>query len=220
MTSENAGSSSTKSLILMPAVVTLAVTLLRLVGELQGWSPRLFSREAGGGAAIVGIVWLVPIFGIYFALKLARSLPPASTGKAVGHSLLGFGLVVVAMFASAVLFKGNQNAQFLVGLAALIAGAVVAHRAWPALGRTLLAYGLAARVPVAIVMLIAIYANWGTHYDVAPPTLPAMGPFAKWFLIGLVPQILGWVPFTMVVGAVFGTVAVLVAGKARQPAAA
>jgi len=31
-------------LILVPAVITLAVTLLRLVGGLQGWSPILFNR--------------------------------------------------------------------------------------------------------------------------------------------------------------------------------
>jgi hypothetical protein len=31
-------------LILVPSVITLAVTLLRLVGELQGWSPTLFNR--------------------------------------------------------------------------------------------------------------------------------------------------------------------------------
>ena len=53
-------------LILVAAVITLAVTLLRLVGELQQWSSALFNREPGGGGAIVGIVWLVPVFGIYF----------------------------------------------------------------------------------------------------------------------------------------------------------
>jgi hypothetical protein len=31
-------------LILVPAVITFGVTLLRLVGELQGWSPALFNR--------------------------------------------------------------------------------------------------------------------------------------------------------------------------------
>ena len=35
-------------LIFWPAVITFAVTLLRLVGELQGWSPALFSKQAGG----------------------------------------------------------------------------------------------------------------------------------------------------------------------------
>ena len=51
-------------LICVPALITLGVTLLRLIGELQNWSPRLFNREAGGGGALVGIAWLVPIFGI------------------------------------------------------------------------------------------------------------------------------------------------------------
>ncbi len=60
-------------LILVPAVITLAITLLRLVGELQGWSPGLFSRAAGGGGALVGISWLVPIFGAWFGWKLAKA---------------------------------------------------------------------------------------------------------------------------------------------------
>jgi hypothetical protein len=54
-----------RSLILVPAIITLAVTLLRLAGELLRWSPTFFNREAGGPGAIVGIVWLVPVFGIY-----------------------------------------------------------------------------------------------------------------------------------------------------------
>jgi hypothetical protein len=62
-----------RSLILVPAVITLAVTLLRLVGELLRWNPTLFSREAGGAGAIVGIVWLVPVFGGYFAWKLVQA---------------------------------------------------------------------------------------------------------------------------------------------------
>ncbi len=35
-------------LILVPAVITLAVTLLRLVGELQGWLVRVFGASQGG----------------------------------------------------------------------------------------------------------------------------------------------------------------------------
>jgi hypothetical protein len=56
---------SIRRLIVVPAVITFAVTLLRLVGELQHWSPRFFSREPGGAGAIIGIVWLVPIFGVF-----------------------------------------------------------------------------------------------------------------------------------------------------------
>ena len=36
------------TLILVPAVITLAVTLLRLVGELQGWLVRVFGASQGG----------------------------------------------------------------------------------------------------------------------------------------------------------------------------
>src|SRR2546426_2025262 len=70
-------------LIFIPSVITLAVTLLRLIGELQHWSPVLFNPAAGGGGAIMGITWLVLIFGIYFALKLFNAGEgPARIGKA------------------------------------------------------------------------------------------------------------------------------------------
>src|SRR5260370_38288123 len=57
------GSVALKPLILVPAVITLAITLLRLTGEGLEWSPPFFGREAGGAMAIVGIVWLVPVLG-------------------------------------------------------------------------------------------------------------------------------------------------------------
>jgi len=63
----------TRKLILVPALITLAVTLLRLTGELLHWSKTLFNPEAGGGGALVGITWLAPVFGAYFGFKLARA---------------------------------------------------------------------------------------------------------------------------------------------------
>ena len=82
-------------LVLIPGLITLGVTILRLVGELQNWSSLLFNPAPGGGGALIGIVWLVPIFGIYFALKLAAAGErPASLAKAAGLAFLG--LVVVA----------------------------------------------------------------------------------------------------------------------------
>ncbi len=60
-------------LILVPAIVTLAITLLRLIGELQGWSPFLFNKAPGGGFALVGISWLPIVFGPYFAWKVGVS---------------------------------------------------------------------------------------------------------------------------------------------------
>src|SRR3989442_15839150 len=91
------------SLILTPALITLAVTVLRLIGELQHWSPKFFSREAGGAGAIVGIVWLVPIFGIYFAIRVNQAgQGPTSRGRAIGFALAALGVGVVLSF---IIFK-------------------------------------------------------------------------------------------------------------------
>jgi hypothetical protein len=211
-----------KKLILVPALITLGITLLRLTGELMHWSPKLFNPAAGGGGALVGIAWLVPVFGIYFAIKLADlGERPAGAGAAVGLALLGSLLLPLLAFVSPKLGLPRQSlSTFAVFIVVSIVGAVIAFRGWPALGRVLLAYGLAARIPVAIVMLIAILGDWGTHYDVAPPGFPAMGPFAKWLLIGLLPQMTIWLWYTVAVGALFGAVTVALTGRARHPATA
>jgi hypothetical protein len=216
------GGVSLKTLILVPSIVTLAVTLLRLAGELLGWSSVLFSREAGGAGAIVGIVWLVPVFGAYFALKLAAAgQRPPGIGAALGYSILGFAVVPGAGFVSSKLGVPQQSfTAFGVFMVFSLIGAVLAFRGWPALGRTLLAYGFAARIPVAIVMLFAILGRWGTHYDALPPNFPSMSPIVTWLLIGVLPQLVIWIWFTITAGAVFGALAVLVTGRARQPATA
>ncbi len=205
-------------LILVPAVITLAVTLLRLVGELQGWSPRLFSREAGGGGALVGISWLVPVFGAWFGWQLARSGERSgNVGRALGLVVLAWAMVPATGFLLSRAGVSEFSPVTLVGYAVVsILGLLVALRAWPTLGRTLLAYALAARVPVALVMLVAILGNWGTHYDVMPPNVPEMTPaLYKWFMIGLLPQLTIWLWYTVVVGGLFGIVAGAIAGRGR-----
>ena len=82
---------STLKIILIPSIITLAVTLLRLTGELQGWSRVWFNPTAGGGLAPIGIVWLVFVFGAWFAVKLARDGDmPASAGRTIGLAFLSF----------------------------------------------------------------------------------------------------------------------------------
>ena len=77
-------------LIAVPAVITLAITFLRVVGELLHWSTLFFSRAAGGGGAIVGISWLPIIFGPYFAIKIANTgSEPARFAKGFGFAALG-----------------------------------------------------------------------------------------------------------------------------------
>jgi hypothetical protein len=207
-------------LILVPALITLAVTVLRLVGELARWNPTFFSRQAGGAGAIVGIVWLVPIFGVYFARKLlAAGEGPAGAGRALGLGFLGLLFVPAAIFVGQLLKLPFMAMLPILAVSSMV-GAFVASRGWPALARVLGAYGLAARIPVALLMLVAMRANWGTHYELGPPGLPPMGLITKWFLIGVVPQLTFWIAFTVVVGAIFGSVAALIGGRARSAAPA
>ncbi len=212
-----------RRLVMVPALVTLGVTLLRLFGELLDWAPALFSRQAGGGGALVGIAWLVPVFGVVFAFQLARAGAAAPrVGPAFGLTLGAFALMPGLGFVAARLGLATPGQFSISGLVLFalfsLVGLFVGLRAWPALGRVLLAYGVAARVPVVVVMLLAMLGDWKTHYDAPAPGMPEMGVFAKWFLIGLVPQLTIWLWFTVVFGTFFGLLAWLVVGRRRAAA--
>ena len=210
---------SIPQLIFIPSVITLAITILRLVGELQHWPTSLFSREAGGGGSIIGITWLVPIFGIYFAIKLSGAgQGPASAGKAIGYPLLAFAVTFAGGF-----IGFGMEAEFpgkpVIGTLLVVAGGVIPFFAWPALCKVLTAYGYSARIPVAILMYFAIRGQWGTHYDVLPPKFPAeTGFWSTYFQIGFLPQMVFWIVFTIIVGALFGGIAAAVARRSsKQP---
>jgi hypothetical protein len=202
-------------LVAAAALITLAVTLLRLVGELLGWSRALFSPEAGGGGSPVGIVWLVPVFGIYFAWRLVKAgQASVGAGRTIGFALLGLAIVIVTSIVLSLIAKPTEIWVLIVISLVSLVGAYVAAKGWSKLASILLIYGLAARIPVAVVMFFAILGNWGTHYDVVPdPDFPAMGWFAKWVVIGLIPQLTIWVAFTVIVGAIFGGITVALVGR-------
>jgi len=214
-----ASHSSIGRLILIPSVITLAVTILRLVGELQHWSKTWFNPEPGGPWAIVGITWLAPIFGVYFALKLAsQGQGPASTWRALGFALLGVVVVVGGVFLEQILrgrFTFRQELIYIWINWAL--GAALTLPGWPRFFRALLAYGYAARIPVVVVMFLAFRGNWGTHYDALPPNFPAMGLWPKFLWLGFFPQLIFWVGFTIVTGMLFGTIAAAIARLAHRP---
>lgn len=222
MTDTSGSSISITRLILVPSVITLAVTGLRLVGELQHWPTRLFNPEAGGPGSIIGIAWLAPIFGIYFALKLARAgETPAGAVRVIGFAVLA----LVVTFAGG-FFGFGMKAEFpgkiLIGLVLIAAGVVIPFFGWRALSRVLLAYGYAARIPVLILMYFAMRGNWGTHYDAIPPELPQdMSFWTKYVELAVVPQMLMWIAFTMIMGSLFGGIAIALirpSKPAEQPA--
>ncbi|MFY9344666.1 MAG: hypothetical protein WAT39_19390, partial [Planctomycetota bacterium] len=57
--------------LLLAAVVTFALTGVRLAGELLGGPEWLFGRAAGGGGALLGIGWLIPVVGAWFGRRLS-----------------------------------------------------------------------------------------------------------------------------------------------------
>ncbi len=206
-------------LILIPSVLTLAVTLLRVWGELKQWPTVLFNPAPGGGAALVGITWLVPVFGAYFALRLARGEADVQAGRVLAISILALG-VVFAIHLWVGTIKKEQSSQGILGVFAVssVLGGLVGLSAWPALARALLVYGLAARVPVVLVTLAAIRGDWRTHYDQPPPGFPYIGAsLAKWLWIGLLPQMTIWMAYTVIVGSIAGGLALLVAGRRAAP---
>lgn len=195
-------------LVLVPALITLAVTLVRLAGELLQWSNKYFNRDAGGGGALVGIVWLIPLFGIYFALKLAAAgEEPERVGKAVGWALLAFALNTGLGFGSFAFFKSPVVQLGIFTVTSWLA-IFVARPGWPALWKVLLAYGFAARIPVLIVMFLAIFGGWDSHYAKPRPDFPQMGPWGLFFWTALLPQFSVWIYLTVVGGLLFGALAI------------
>ena len=210
--------SDLRRLVLVPALITLAVTLLRLTGELLHWSPSLFNREAGGGGALVGIVWLIPIFAIYFALRLARAgEDPARVGPALARAALAMVAATVLSFGSVALFPTNPVLQLAVFSAASWLAIWLARPAWPELWRVLLAYGLAARIPVLVVMFLSIFGNWDTHYTKPRPDFPPMGPWGLFFWTALLPQLSIWIYLTVVGGLIVGALALGLRRLMRKP---
>ncbi|HEV2425379.1 MAG TPA: hypothetical protein VGZ29_11180 [Terriglobia bacterium] len=198
------------SLILVPAIITLAITILRLVGELQGWSPLFFNKSAGGGGAIIGISWLPIIFGPYFASKLAAAGEgPSSWGKAIGASGAGLVVFILGSICFGIGLQKHMPAVMIVGFILDLVSAFMPRIGWRSFGNALLAYAFAARIPVLIVMYIAMSANggqgWGTHYDVASPDFAVTSLGQKFFDLAVLPQMSLWIGWTAVIGGLLGS---------------
>ena len=216
MTESSTRNSTTWELIRIPAMLTLGVTVLRLAGELHHWSPFWFSPQPGGGAALIGIVWLAPLFGIYFALKLKSMGEMPKIGRTIGFVFIGLLFSVGGIFLASRVIHAAPMQIITYNLIAAMGG-LIQLLGWPSLSRILFAYAFAARIPVVIVMFFAIKGSWGTHYDGIPPGFPEMAWFSKFVLFGVLPQLMGWVTFTVIIGALAGAIAVS-KGRKRNPA--
>ena len=212
-------------LIAVPTLITLAVTILRVVGELKHWPTPWFSTAAGGGGALVGISWLPIIFGPYFALKLTDAGEgAASMGKAIGFAFLSLLVFVLAVFWFGATIS-HPSYITLVPLLLMLVAAFVPGIGWRSLGNTLVIYAFAARIPVVVVMYFAMHGNggagWGTHYDAVPPAMAHTPLTMKFLYAAIAPQMTMWIGWTAVLGSILGTIvtAVVRRGKQSSPAA-
>ena len=164
----------------------------------------------------MGIVWLIPIFGIYFCVKLVRGgFAPESAGKVIGFAVLGLLAAVVIVLTLTgdpnvnVSFAGAILQQLVWAVASLVSVLIV-RKVWPAFFRIMLCYAFASRIPVLIVMFIAMLGNWGTHYELGNSSFPEMGFLTKFIMIAVLPQMTLWIMVTMVFGTLFGGIAAAV----------
>jgi hypothetical protein len=154
---------SIRSLVFVPAAITLVVTVVRLALELAGAPAWLANRNAGGAGALIGIAWLPLVFGPWFALHLRPHV--TSTRALIGP-----------------------------------------------LAKTLLVYGLLARVPVLLITLPAVLGDWGTHYDTVPGEHGAGAKLA----IALAAQLGFWdCIWTVVLGSLAGLLTAAIRFRAR-----
>ncbi len=209
-------------IVLRLALLSLAITLLRLAGELLGWSPRYWNR-APGGPSPLGIAWLIPLVGFYLGWRLRKAgVRPTSLPQAA----LQPALALVVVFSVLPLVARMRTAQHMPTLAwptwlslwalAAVLVIVTASLAWPAIGRPLLAYAFLARAPVAAAMALAMWRRWPTHYGTSPPGFPTMPWLERWLWTGLLLQFTVWIAITMAVGVSCGVLGWLAAdGLAR-----
>jgi hypothetical protein len=189
--------------ILVPALVTLAVTVLRLSGELLGLGPPLFGTQAGGGGALVGIGWLIPLFGGVFAWRLQRAgLGPARPVSALATMLVGLGLVAVAFVVARLVMRPTPWAM-AVGAAGSVLAGLCAFHAWRELGRLLFAYAIAARAPVMALAFADVFLQLGTHYGKLAPGAAELAPLPRALVLCLA-QAVFWIPLTLLGGGLAG----------------
>jgi hypothetical protein len=208
-------SRSVWSLVLLPAILSLLVTIVRLVGELQQWGGTLFSAagpDPKQQQGLFGISLLIPVFGFVFGFRLRRATGgPPHLGKATLLYLLGAGVLVGGFLLAQSLELIRLPTEAAPGmpqgmpvvLGLLGATTLVLLWAWPRLSATLLLYGLLARLPVVAITFLAVHNGWDTHYDKLPPNMVLPADTDKAMFLSL-PQLTFWLVATMLGGGLFG----------------
>lgn len=201
-------SPSTFRLLLWPSIVTLVVSITRLVAEVQGW----LTNVSGGRLVPLGITWCVFVFGGWFGWQLSRTGSPPRVARAwlwallallagMGTAMWGFRPLLAADQSEATFALVRQ--AVLAAAAVTIVGALAMFYVWPRLAWTLLLYGLGARATVVAITWLAKSQGWNTHYTKFGP--PGIERDMHDTLVSAgIAQFGFWVPFTIVGGSLAG----------------
>lgn len=212
-TGASAHADSGVRIVLWPAGIAIAVTLLRTVGELSGW-PKPLVNSAPCGKAILGVTCLVPLVAINFAFKLVGVHDrPKQLRFTFVAALVGLALKLAATY---LLESGKYSYGIRISGDFILTavGMALAALTWPAFFKLLLVYGYASRIPVAIVQWLALRGHWGTHYD-ASGNFPPIGFWPTYIHVLLVPKIFFMEAYTVIVGALVGTAAMAVLERVK-----
>lgn len=201
--------------VLIAGLLTLLISLVRLIGELQGWNPKFFPSGPGGQGGYVGIVWLIPVVGFLVGRKLKQ------LGKGPGSRL--FVLVAVLLGLGAIAGIGYQAMKFEEAAKVkeyftyMIYGAggaaLLVLLAWPRAFVALLCYGVFARGPVIGIQYLMIHLHGETaktHYEMTHPKVGVLTAAERAHSLMLAQAGL-WVPITIVAGALFALLGSLTA---------
>ncbi len=156
--------------ILVAATMSLFVVLVRLYGEVNSWTPKIFSTEGGGGGSWLGITWLVPLVGFWFGRRLAKNgSRPASTGGAIAWIVAGMlltgGLAYACFGTELIAPTGDWRTKGMIAFPGAAVCGLAALRAWPKSYLALAAYGALARIPVLVAQFSAEHYGWHTHFN-------------------------------------------------------
>ena len=139
---------------------------------------------------------------------------PVNTVKSVAIAVLGVAVFAVGMYLIVPSLNVGMKQRLLVIWACSVIPAAIQFLGWPQLWKALLAYGLASRIPVAVIMFFAMRGNWKTHYDYGGQIPPeALGEYYFW--LALIPQLIFWVSFTILFGSLSGSITAAVISSRR-----
>ncbi|MHC5066866.1 MAG: hypothetical protein ACYTG5_23165 [Planctomycetota bacterium] len=198
------------NLILWPSIITLMVSLLRLYLQVQG----SMSSQSGGGLALLGITWLVFLFGSWFGWCLFKQASQPSLRRGALWALLpmialvcavmlGFGNIDQADQSDAAYASLRATVVVIVIVAVLAAG--FCFVIWPRLAFAMLLYAIPARLTVLAITYLAKQQDWDTHYTKFGPA-GIERDLGETMYAASVAQMGFWVCFTVVGGVLAGTI--------------